>query len=84
MVGSITSTGRVKRLMSDKLVDLICELEVLKYRRGRVKANIAKYEKLGDKKNASIHQNRYNDLVELEKEIKKELWAEVDDKFKGY
>lgn len=84
MAGSITSTGRVKRLMSDKLVDLICELEVLKYRRGRVKANITKYEKLGDKKNASIHQNRYNDLVELEKEIKKELWAEVDDKFKGY
>ena len=38
MAGSITSTGRVKRLMSDKLVDLICELEVLKYRRGRVKA----------------------------------------------
>lgn len=84
MAGSITSTGRVKRLMSDKLVDLICELEVLKYRRGRVKSNITKYEKLGDKKNASIHQNRYNDLVELEKEIKKELWAEVDDKFKGY
>ena len=81
---SITDTGRVKRRVSDKLIDLQCELETLKYRRGRIKANIVKYQKAGDTKNASIYQNRYNDLVELEKEIKAEIFAETDRLFNGY
>lgn len=84
MAVSITATGRVKRLVNDKLIDLHCELETLKYRRGRVKANIAKFKKLGDEKMVSIHQNRYNDLLELEKEIKQEIFNETDKLFNGY
>lgn len=80
----ISSTGRVKRIVNDKLIDLQCELETLKYRRGIVKANIAKYKKLGDEKMVSIHQNRYNDLVALEKEIKADIFEETKKLFNGY
>lgn len=80
----ISNTGRVKRIVNDKLIDLQCELETLKYRRGIVKSNIAKYKKLGDDKMVSIHQNRYNDLVALEKEIKADIFEETKKLFNGY
>lgn len=70
-------TSLAKRVMSDKLLDLLAEIEVLKYRRGIVKGNIAKYKKAGDTKNESIHKNRYEELVKLEKEIQADIFAEV-------
>lgn len=76
--------SRAKRLISDKLIDLYVEQEMVKYRRGIVKANIEKYKKLGDTKNASIHQNRYNELVELEKDIRKEIFDEVRKTYREY
>lgn len=81
---AVSKTGRVKRIISDKLLDLHCEMETLKYRRGVVKANIEKFKKLGDTKQLSIHQNRYNDLVALEKEIKADIFEEVNKLFNGY
>lgn len=77
MITSRSKNSLAKRVVSDKLLDLLAEMEILKYRRGIVKGNIAKYHNAGDKKNESIHKNRYNELLKLEKEIKADIFAEV-------
>lgn len=70
--------SRAPRLMNDKLVDLLTEKEVVKYRRGIVKAKMLKFEKAGDKKMASIYKNRYEELVKLAKEIENDIFEEVE------
>lgn len=64
------------RRISDKLIDLLAEKEALPYRRGIVKGKIDEFKKAGDEKMVSIYQNRYNELVKLEAEIKADIFAE--------
>ena len=77
MVDRISSSGRVKRLISDKIIDLESELFTLKYRKALVKAEMKRYRLAKDKKMESVFKNRLEDLCMLEKEINADIFAEV-------
>lgn len=73
-----------KRYITDKIIDLLAEKEIVKYRRGIVKGNIEKYKAQNDERNASIHNNRYQELIKLEKEITADIFTEVKRLYNGY